>query len=72
MRNAEKYTRQFFAAPASASDWMQKTYIDRAPQWCSVDLRDGNQALVVPMTLEEKLSFFPPASVSFRDTTLSR
>ena len=58
MRNAEKYTRQFFAAPASASDWMQKTYIDRAPQWCSVDLRDGNQALVIPMTPEEKLEYF--------------
>ena len=42
MRNAEKYTRQFFPAPAPKTDWMQKTYIDRAPQWCSVDLRDGN------------------------------
>ena len=58
MRHAEKYTRQFFAAPASGSDWMKKTYIDRAPLWCSVDLRDGNQALVTPMTLEEKLEFF--------------
>ncbi|MBP0970659.1 MAG: 2-isopropylmalate synthase [Oscillospiraceae bacterium] len=58
MRNAEKYTRQFFAAPDAASDWMQKTYIDRAPQWCSVDLRDGNQALVIPMTPEDKLEYF--------------
>ena len=32
--------------------------IDRAPVWCSVDLRDGNQALVDPMTLKEKLEFF--------------
>ncbi len=58
MRNAEKYTRQFFAAPAPKTDWMQKTYIDRAPQWCSVDLRDGNQALVTPMSLEDKLEYF--------------
>ena len=32
--------------------------IDRAPTWCSVDLRDGNQALAVPMTVEEKLEYF--------------
>lgn len=58
MRNAEKYTRQFFAAPAPKTDWMQKTYIEQAPQWCSVDLRDGNQALVTPMSLEDKLEYF--------------
>ena len=32
--------------------------IDKAPIWCSVDLRDGNQALVNPMNLQEKLEFF--------------
>ena len=32
--------------------------IDKAPLWCSVDLRDGNQALVDPMNLQEKLEFF--------------
>ncbi len=32
--------------------------IDKAPVWCSVDLRDGNQALVNPMNMEEKLTFF--------------
>ncbi len=32
--------------------------IDKAPIWCSVDLRDGNQALIDPMNLEEKLEFF--------------
>ena len=58
MRNAEKYTRQFFPAPAPKTDWMQKTYIEQAPQWCSVDLRDGNQALVTPMSLEDKLEYF--------------
>ena len=37
--------------------WPNKT-ITKAPIWCSVDLRDGNQALVDPMNLEEKLEFF--------------
>ena len=32
--------------------------IEKAPTWCSVDLRDGNQALVTPMNLQEKLDFF--------------
>ena len=32
--------------------------IEKAPTWCSVDLRDGNQALATPMCLEEKLDFF--------------
>ena len=32
--------------------------IDKAPAWCSVDLRDGNQALIQPMNLEEKLEMF--------------
>lgn len=58
MNNAGKYTRQFFEAPKASGKWMQKSYIDRAPQWCSVDLRDGNQALVTPMSLGEKLEFF--------------
>lgn len=37
--------------------WPDKT-ITKAPIWCSVDLRDGNQALVDPMNLQEKLEFF--------------
>ena len=39
-------------------DWTKKTCVDKPPVWCSVDLRDGNQALVIPMSLEEKLEFF--------------
>ncbi|MBP1565970.1 MAG: 2-isopropylmalate synthase [Oscillospiraceae bacterium] len=58
MKNVEKYTKQFFEAPKTAMKWTQKSYIDKAPQWCSVDLRDGNQALIIPMSLEEKLEFF--------------
>ena len=37
--------------------WPDKT-IEKAPVWCSVDLRDGNQALITPMQLEEKLLMF--------------
>jgi 2-isopropylmalate synthase len=37
--------------------WPTRT-IDRAPQWCSVDLRDGNQALIDPMDAERKLRMF--------------
>ncbi len=39
-------------------EWAKKNYIDHPPIWCSVDLRDGNQALVIPMGLKDKLEFF--------------
>ncbi len=58
MKNFEKYEKQFFEAPKTSMKWAQKSYIDKAPAWCSVDLRDGNQALIIPMSLEEKLEFF--------------
>ena len=44
--------------PVKSLKWTEKEYITEAPTWCSVDLRDGNQALVVPMSLEEKLEYF--------------
>lgn len=44
--------------PVECNDWVRKDSIDKAPVWCSVDLRDGNQALVVPMSLDQKLEFF--------------
>ena len=37
--------------------WPNKE-IEKAPVWCSVDLRDGNQALIEPMVVEEKMEFF--------------
>lgn len=58
MKNYQKYKRQFFEAPETAMKWTKKSYIAKAPIWCSVDLRDGNQALITPMSLEEKLEFF--------------
>lgn len=56
--NTNKYSRGYFMPPVQCLDWTKKEYIDKAPIWCSVDLRDGNQALIVPMNLEEKLEFF--------------
>jgi len=58
MKNENKYTRQFFPPPNTKARWVQHNYVQKAPLWCSVDLRDGNQALIIPMSLEDKLSFF--------------
>jgi len=58
MKNYNHYRRGYYTAPAGYTDWVKKEYIDHAPAWCSVDLRDGNQALVVPMSLDEKLEFY--------------
>ena len=58
MMNHNKYRRQYFLPPYKCMKWAEKDYVDKAPVWCSVDLRDGNQALVVPMTLEQKVGFF--------------
>ncbi len=58
MKNSNKYVKQFFEPQGVTMDWTKKTSIDKPPIWCSVDLRDGNQALVIPMSLEEKLEFF--------------
>ena len=58
MMNHKKYTRQYFMPPTPSMNWTQKECVEKAPVWCSVDLRDGNQALVVPMSLEQKVNFF--------------
>ncbi len=58
MNGYQKYEKQFFPVADATADWKHKTYIEKAPIWCSVDLRDGNQALITPMNLEEKLEFF--------------
>ena len=58
MKNSNKYIRQYFLPPVCEYDWVKKDYIDKPPIWCSVDLRDGNQALIEPMSLEEKIEFF--------------
>ena len=58
MQNTGKYRKNYFVPPVNGYRWTQRENITQAPVWCSVDLRDGNQALVVPMSLEEKLEFF--------------
>ena len=58
MKNSQKYNKQYFVPQGVTMDWVFRDSLDHPPVWCSVDLRDGNQALVTPMSLEEKLSFF--------------
>ena len=58
MMDASKYAPGYYPAPENEYRWVKKDHIEQAPAWCSVDLRDGNQALVVPMSLEEKIEFF--------------
>lgn len=58
MIQSNKYKKQFFEVKNPERKWAKKTFIDKPPIWCSVDLRDGNQALIIPMSLEEKLKFF--------------
>ena len=58
MFNYKQYQRNYFMPPEECLDWAKKEYVDKAPIWCSVDLRDGNQALIEPMGLDEKLEFF--------------
>lgn len=58
MKFADKYQRRYFMPPYPCLDWVNKEYIDKPPIWCSVDLRDGNQALIIPMSLDEKLEFW--------------
>ena len=53
-----KYSIGYYPAPGKHTKWVEKDHIEKAPRWCSVDLRDGNQSLVIPMSLEEKLEFY--------------
>ncbi len=58
MKNYEKYDKFYFMPPTECYDWVKKDHIEKPPIWCSVDLRDGNQALIEPMSLDEKVEFF--------------
>ncbi|MGB8452895.1 MAG: 2-isopropylmalate synthase [Anaerocolumna sp.] len=58
MKNFSKYEKTYFMPPIVTYDWVKKDSIEKAPYWCSVDLRDGNQALIEPMSMEEKVEFF--------------
>jgi 2-isopropylmalate synthase len=56
MELVNKY-RQYPPVPLTDRTWPDNT-IDRAPVWCSVDLRDGNQALIQPMSLAKKMEMW--------------
>ena len=62
MMDATKYAPGYYPVPAGYDSWVKKDHIEKAPAWCSVDLRDGNQALVDPMNLQEKLEYFHSSS----------
>ncbi|WP_074572791.1 2-isopropylmalate synthase [Selenomonas ruminantium] len=56
--NYQKYSKGYFMPPEIDLEWAKKDAPDKAPVWCSVDMRDGNQALIIPMNLDEKLEFY--------------
>ena len=56
--DTSKYAIGYYPAPGNHYKWVQKDRVEKAPRWCSVDLRDGNQSLIIPMSLEEKLEFY--------------
>lgn len=58
MEHVEHYQKGYFMPPVVDMSWTQREYPEQAPIWCSVDLRDGNQALIIPMSLEEKVEFY--------------
>lgn len=66
MMNYQKYAA-YPSVTLSERSWPDNT-ITKAPIWCSVDLRDGNQALPIPMSVEEKVSMFQLlVSVGFKE-----
>ncbi|MDE7401032.1 MAG: 2-isopropylmalate synthase [Clostridia bacterium] len=58
MKNFTKYQKQYILPPTECRNWARRDCVEKAPVWCSVDLRDGNQSLIEPMSLETKVEFF--------------
>ena len=56
--DSTKYQVGYFPVDKKYNKWVEKDHVEKAPVWCSVDMRDGNQALVIPMSLEEKLEYY--------------
>ena len=72
MKNSSKYGRHYFLPPETCNNWINSDYIKAPPVWCSVDLRDGNQALMTPMTSERKIEFFRMLTqVGFKEIEVS-
>ncbi|MBP3446496.1 MAG: 2-isopropylmalate synthase [Clostridia bacterium] len=58
MLDSSKYRVGYFPVDKKYNDWVEKDHIEKPPVWCSVDMRDGNQSLIIPMSLEEKLEYY--------------
>ena len=58
MMDASKYHIGYYPVDQQYNKWVTKDHIEKPPVWCSVDMRDGNQSLVIPMSLEEKLEYY--------------
>lgn len=58
MKGYQKYHKQYFLPPQTDLSWLKQDSLAIAPTYCSVDLRDGNQALITPMSLTQKIEFF--------------
>ncbi len=58
MMDSSKYRVGYFPVDKKYNSWVEKDHIEKPPLWCSVDMRDGNQSLVIPMSLEEKLEYY--------------
>ena len=58
MMDSSKYHIGYFPVDKKYNKWVERDHIEKPPVWCSVDMRDGNQSLVIPMSLEEKLEYY--------------
>ena len=58
MMDASKYHVGYYPVDQKYNKWVTKDHVEKPPVWCSVDMRDGNQSLVIPMSLEEKLEYY--------------
>ena len=57
MKNYNRYKKLYDWKKPAERKWIDKEF-NKAPIWCSVDLRDGNQALAIPMSLKDKIELF--------------
>ena len=58
MMDSSKYRVGYFPVEKKYNKWVERDHIEKPPIWCSVDMRDGNQSLVIPMSLKEKLEYY--------------
>ena len=58
MKNTNKYKPLYYMPPETITDWISQDRLTKPPIWCSVDLRDGNQSLITPMSFDEKLAYY--------------